>query len=62
MAVVVVRLERAEAVLRALEDVRANETKAEERVQSGATMSPPMEPILAAAQIIQSWSAPSAET
>ena len=52
-AVVVVPLERAAAVLRALEDVRANERKAVERVRSGATMSAAMEPILAAARIIQ---------
>jgi hypothetical protein len=50
---VVVPLERAEAVLRALEDVRASEAKAEQRVRQGATMSLPMEPILAAARIIQ---------
>lgn len=52
-AVVVVPLERAEAVLRALEEVRANEEKAEARVRAGATMSAPMEPILAAARIIE---------
>jgi 4-hydroxy-4-methyl-2-oxoglutarate aldolase len=52
-AVVVVPLERAETVLRTLEEVRANEAKAEERVRSGAIMSGPMEPILAAARIIQ---------
>jgi len=52
-AVVVVPLERAGAVLRALEDVRANEAKAEERVRNGAVMAAPMEPILAAARIIQ---------
>jgi len=48
-AAVVVPLERAEAVLRALEDVRASEAKAEQRVRQGATMSL----ILAAAWIIQ---------
>lgn len=53
-AVVVVPRERAEAVLRALEDVRANERQAEERVRGGATMPATMEPILAAARIIQS--------
>lgn len=52
-AVVVVPLARAEAVLRALEEVRANEVKAEQRVRDGATMTPAMEPILAAARIIQ---------
>jgi 4-hydroxy-4-methyl-2-oxoglutarate aldolase len=52
-AVVVVPLDRAEAVLRALEDVRANEAKAEQRVRNGAIMPQPMEAILAAAQVIQ---------
>jgi 4-hydroxy-4-methyl-2-oxoglutarate aldolase len=51
-AVVVVPLERAAAVLRALKDVRANEAKAEQRVRDGAIMSQPMEAILAAARII----------
>jgi hypothetical protein len=48
----VVPYEGGEAVLRALEDVRANEVKAEQRVRSGATMAAPMEPILAAARIV----------
>ncbi|HEY4249587.1 MAG TPA: hypothetical protein VGM87_00215 [Roseomonas sp.] len=52
-AVVIVPQARAEAVLRALEQVRANEVQAEQRVRDGATMSPPMEPILAAARIIR---------
>lgn len=52
-AVVVVPLSRAEAVLRALEEVRASEVKAEQRVRDGAVMTPAMEPILAAARIIQ---------
>jgi 4-hydroxy-4-methyl-2-oxoglutarate aldolase len=51
-AVVVVPLERAEAVLGVLKDVRANEAKAEQRVRDGAVMSQPMEAILAAARII----------
>lgn len=52
-SVVVVPVERAEAVLRALEQVRANEVVAEQRVRDGATMTPAMEPILAAARIVQ---------
>jgi 4-hydroxy-4-methyl-2-oxoglutarate aldolase len=52
-AVVVVPLERADAVLRALKEVRTNEAKAEQRVRDGAVMPQPMEAILAAAQIIR---------
>lgn len=51
-SVVVVPLEKAEQVLEALAVVRANEVTAEERVKNGATMSTPMEPILAAARIV----------
>jgi hypothetical protein len=50
--VVVVPLERAEAVLEALAAVRAAEVLAEQRVREGATMTPGMEPIIAAARII----------
>jgi 4-hydroxy-4-methyl-2-oxoglutarate aldolase len=52
-SVVVVPQGRAEAVLKALEEVRANEVVAEKRVREGATMSGPMEPIIAAARIVQ---------
>jgi 4-hydroxy-4-methyl-2-oxoglutarate aldolase len=51
-SVVVVPLERAEAVLEALAAVRAAEVLAEQRVREGATMTPGMEPIIAAARII----------
>jgi 4-hydroxy-4-methyl-2-oxoglutarate aldolase len=51
-SVVVVPLERAKAVLEALAAVRAAEVLAEQRVREGATMTPGMEPIIAAARII----------
>jgi 4-hydroxy-4-methyl-2-oxoglutarate aldolase len=51
-SVVVVPLERAEAVLEALAAVRAAELVAEQRVREGAIMTPGMEPIIAAARII----------
>lgn len=52
-SVVVVPLDRAEAVLEALAEIRAAEAKAEQRVRDGATMVAAMEPILAGARIIQ---------
>jgi 4-hydroxy-4-methyl-2-oxoglutarate aldolase len=51
-SVVVVPLARAEAVLRALEEIRVAEAAAERKVRDGAVMTPAMEPILAAARII----------
>ncbi|WP_207538708.1 RraA family protein [Sabulicella rubraurantiaca] len=50
--VVVVPLDRAEAVLEALGQVHTAEEKAVRRVAEGAVMSPAMEPILAAARVI----------
>jgi len=52
-SVVVVPLERAEAVLEALAEIRAAEARAEQRVRDGATMVAAMEPILAGARIVQ---------
>lgn len=52
-SVVVVPLERAEAVLEALAEIRAAEARAEQRVRDGATMVAAMEPIIAGATIIQ---------
>jgi 4-hydroxy-4-methyl-2-oxoglutarate aldolase len=49
---VVIPQERAEDVLRALEQVRANELVAEARVRDGAVMTGGMEPIIAAARIV----------
>lgn len=51
--VVVVPQDRAEAVLRALEEVRAAERVAEHKVRDGATMTAGMEAILAAAAIVR---------
>ena len=51
-SVVVVPQDRAEAVLEALVTIRANEALAERRVREGATMSGPMEAIIAAARIV----------
>ncbi|MCO6419621.1 hypothetical protein JYK14_26145 [Siccirubricoccus sp. KC 17139] len=53
-SVVVVPLEKAEQVLAALAEIRAAEAKAEQRVREGATMTPGMEPIIAAARIVGS--------